>query len=216
MAFYPAYNQWYCYVCAKYPFITNTRQSHINTCAMRNSIIHFLTRMTTVLGIVIFILFLASIIYINNGLFDSWNQNLTEPIKANPIQRGALLLVLSTSIIICYQYFLGRTVKEKRWWMKLIAEIDNGSFEEIDKYRIKLGIVEIYQTFYGILMLIGVVTVLLSLFYLCLSEKSSLFTLFILEIIIGITIVLISFWMYSTEIESTSKNIHPIFVDRKK
>jgi hypothetical protein len=183
---------------------------------MRHSVISFLINITIVVAILIFILFLGSIILINNGLLEIWRHYFTSSLDTHPLPRGLLLMSLSVGIILGFQYFLERTVQNTKWWKKLLKDINKGFFEEMDYQQMKLRIVGIYQTFYGLLVLLGVLTILISMFYLCLTDKLSLFTVFVGEIIIGMAMLLSSYRMYTMEIHSILKNIHPVLADVNK
>jgi hypothetical protein len=210
MAFYPANGHWYCYVCMKYPFFPKARQNLVDTCATRKSIIGLIINTTAIIGVFLVILVLVSIILLNNGLIELIDPNYSVSLDEHPFPRGILLAGLSIGLILAYQIFLNRTIQDKNWWKKLMKKTDKGFTETMDEHRMKERIVGIYQTFYGLIIFSGMIAFFVGIIYMLNSGKFLLFTIFVIEIILGMVIILESYLVYSSEIDSITDNIHPI------
>jgi drug/metabolite transporter (DMT)-like permease len=74
----------------------------------------------------------------------------------------------------------------------------------------KKNLVGIYQIFYGSVIIIGIISLTIGIFFLNIFNESSDFIIVGIDILLGVILIFISYIFYQKEMEKLSKDIYPI------
>jgi hypothetical protein len=102
------------------------------------------------------------------------------------------------------------TVGREQWWTRIQKFIDVQGGMNIGNMLMKKNLVGIYQIFYGSIIIIGIISLTIGIFFLNIFDESSDFIIAGIDILLGVILIFISFIAYQTEMEKLSKDIYPI------
>ena len=152
---------------------------------------------------------LVSVFLIMVGLFQL-NVGVGENYDSDWAIRGLMNIIISFGLLTVSYMYISSTVRKKQWWTRMQNFVDIQSGLDIGSISMKKSLLDIYQVFYGSIIIIGIIFLSLGIFFLNVFEDPSYFFMSGIDIFVGIALVFISYTAYRSEMEKLSIDIYPI------
>ena len=200
MIYYSEMNNWYCHACRiyRYPMKNMPGVDAVSKRSILNIMKLIVGAICGVSGILVaigvFQLYLS---------FESYNstQNLV---------RGALNLSIAMALLLIVYLYIYTTLGKKNWWNRMQLYIDFQSKLSEGSTLMKRSLVEIFQIYYGSIIIIGIILLLLGITFINTLYEPEVLILSGFQTIIGILLIFLSYLKYRKDMEMLSRDIYPI------
>ncbi|MCK4758365.1 MAG: hypothetical protein KAS67_07930 [Thermoplasmata archaeon] len=201
MQYYEQVKDWFCGWCQYYLRQLQQPISPVDAVSKR-SILNIMKFIVATFCLVSVLLILFGLFQLNVGIGENYDSDWAI--------RGLMNIIISFGLLIVSYMYISSTVRKKQWWTRMQNFVDIQSELDVGSISMKKSLLEIYQVFYGSVIIIGIIFLSLGIFFLNVFEDSSYFYISGIDILVGIVLVFISYSAYRSEMEKLSMEVYPI------
>lgn len=151
----------------------------------------------------------VSIILVAIGVFQLYTSYEFYDIM-HSLVRGVMNIIIAMSLMVVIYFYIYTTLGKKEWWNRMQLYIDFQSKLSEGSTQMKRSLVEVYQIFYGSIILMGIILLLIGVMVINTFYEPELLILSSIQAIIGVILIFISYLKYKKDMEMLSREIYPI------
>lgn len=227
MWYYEPMKDWYCNTCKlyKYQILTQTpgviyyNAPPVDSFSRRSNL--------GILGFIVGLLCLMAIflLFFGVGGMDNWlslHSNSDSGYyydyyndEPNPMTSGAMNVAMSSLLFAFAFLVILLTIARKEWWNRLQGRMDLNSTDPWANIMLKRGVVGIFNVFFGVLVIAGVLLMALGIYFVNRTTDSDAYLIFATQFIVGIVLVIASYFMHQRFMERLSSDIYPLIFEKR-
>ena len=200
MKYYPEINNWYCHACMIYRYPMKD-QPGLDAVSKRS----ILNIMKLIVGAICAV----SVILVAIGTFQLFI-SFESYGSIQDIVRGIMNIIIAMSLLLIIYLYIYTTLGKKDWWSRMQLYIDFQSKLSEGSTQMKRSLVEIYQIFYGSIILMGIILLLIGVLVINTFYEPEILVLSSIQAIIGVILIFLSYLKYKKDMEMLSRDIYPI------
>ena len=200
MKYYPEMNNWHCHTCMIYRYPMKD-QPGLDAVSKRS----ILNIMKLIVGAICAV----SVILVAIGTFQLFI-SFESYGSTQYIVRGILNIIIAMSLLIIIYLYIHTTLGKKDWWSRMQLYIDFQSKLSEGSTQMKRSLVEIYQIFYGSIILMGIILLLIGVLVINTFYEPEILILSSIQAIVGVILIFLSYLKYRKDMEMLSRDIYPI------
>jgi hypothetical protein len=206
MVYYEQVHDWFCNFCQYYLRQLQLHKQPMDALSKR-SILGITSLIVGAFCIVSIILMIVGSLMINIGVSTGYTIDW--------FIRGLMNIIISFILLLITYVIIHVTVGNKQWWTRIQKFVDVQGGLNVGNMSMKKNLVDIYQIFYGSLIIVGIISLTIGILLLNISNESSDFMMAGFDIMIGVILIFISYISYQKEMEKLSKDIYPIIFPKE-
>ena len=200
MIYYPEINNWHCPSCMIYRYPMKD-QPGMDAVSKRS----ILNIMKFIVGAISGV----SVILVAIGVFQLYTSYELYDIT-HSLVRGVMNIIIALSLMVVIYFYIFNTLGKKEWWSQMQLYIDFQSKLSEGSTQMKRSLVEIYQMFYGSIIIMGIILLLLGIMVINTFNEPELLIFSGIQAIIGVILIFLSYLKYKNDMEMLSREIYPI------
>jgi hypothetical protein len=210
MTYYEPARDWYCYGCNAYSRYNVPYGAPVDSVSKR-SILRVMSLIVGLLGIISILLFLFGLGQISFTLeYYQHDVYYEDMYSFDTLLKGAMDVAIGTVLLLITYAGLRSTLSRKAWWERMHMYVDTNGRDPWANVMMKNQLVEIFQVYYAVLIIIGVVFLGEGIFFLNVFSSAGLFLVAGLESILGALLILMSYIAYGKEMVRLSRDVYPM------
>ena len=205
MTYYPELNNWHCPSCLIYRYPMKD-QPGLDAVSKRS----ILNIMKLIVGAICAV----SVILVAIGTFQLFISFESYGSIQNTV-RGTLNIIIAMSLLLIIYLYIHTTLGKKEWWSRMQLYIDFQSKLSEGSTQMKRSLVEIFQIFYGSIILMGIILLLIGVLVINTFYEPEILILSSIQAIVGVILIFLSYLKYRKDMEMLSRDIYPILFSNK-
>ncbi len=200
MKYYPEMNNWHCHTCMIYRYPMKD-QPGLDAVSKRS----ILNIMKLIVGAICAV----SVILVAIGTFQLFISFESYDSTQNMV-RGILNIIIAMSLLLIIYLYIHTTLGKNDWWSRMQLYIDFQSKLSEGSTQMKRSLVEIFQIFYGSIILMGIILLLIGVLVINTFYEPEILILSSIQAIVGVILIFLSYLKYRKDMEMLSRDIYPI------
>jgi hypothetical protein len=156
-------------------------------------------------------LFITGLVQIHMGLYDILKFDSQETNDLSLFVKGLTNILITLALFFSLHLFINKTLRKKEWWKRLFEYFNPDTKSSTRNYILKRNVIAAFQTFYGLMMLVGIITVIFGIVVLNIIDNTIFNIISCIIIFIGIIPIFWAYWLYQSDMEKFTQLIVPIF-----
>ncbi|MFH0816703.1 MAG: hypothetical protein V1934_07810 [Methanobacteriota archaeon] len=214
MTFYEPAKDWYCYGCNAYSRYNIPYGVPVDSVSKR-SILRVMALIVGLLGIISILLFLFGLGQINQAMIHyDYDYYYDDSNRVEAMLKGTMNIGIATGLLIVSYIGMRSTLSKKSWWERMHKYVDTSGNDPWANVMIKNQLVEIFQVYYGVIIMSGVVFLGIGIFFLNMFDTGGLYAVAGLEAMLGAFLILTSYIAYGKEMVRLSRDVYPLLMSQ--
>ncbi len=157
------------------------------------------------------LLFITGLIQIHMGLYNILKFHSQETNDLSLFAKGLTNILITLALFFSLHLFINKTLRKKEWWKRLFEYFNLDTKSSKGNYILKRNIIAAFHTFYGSMILVGIITVIFGIVVLNIIDNTIFNIISCIIIFIGIIPIFWAYWLYQSDMEKFTQLILPIF-----
>ena len=209
------WHQWYCRNCIQDLNRVLSKKQNQNS-EIKGSFLNVIKGVLLIFCVVIISLFITGLLQIQIGLDDTYNFNFNE-INSVPLSvKGFVNISITLVFFFSLNIFLNNTLRNKKWWQKLIRTFDLDAESHNNIFKFKGNATEIFIIFNGSIVLVGLIMITIGLIFLNIVDTIIFNMVSCVIIFLGIFPIFWGYGRYQSDVENFTQLIAPSLSDKSQ
>ena len=212
LEYHHLWHQWYCKYCIQNLNRVLNKKENQNS-EVKGFFLNVIKGFLLIFCVVIISLFITGLLQIQTGLDDSYDFNFNE-INSVPLSvKGFINISITLVFFFSLNMFLNNTLRNKKWWQKLIRTFDLDAESHKNIFKFKGNATEIFLIFNGSIVLVGMIMIIIGLIFLNLVDTIIFNMVSYIIILLGIFSIFWGYKWYQCDVENVTQFMVPSLLD---
>jgi len=203
-------NNWYCHHCRYYLNPVKIDSPNVDAVSKR-SILDLMKIIVGSISVIAIFLIAAGVFQ----FFISSDNNSYYNDDNIMIARGFLNTLIGIILLLITFFYINITLAKKEWWNRMQLFIDFQSKASEGAMAMKRSLVMIYQIFYGSIILLGIILLLMGILFINTFSEGNVLIFSSTQAVLGIALIFLSYLKYRNNMEMLSRDIYPILFPKE-